>query len=312
MSFTVGNLVLMIRKISLILFSASIAFLISCKKDKEKIPTIPTASIDLGEIGSIIQVLETIDFSLEASFPAGLKNAACNIWLNDQQIETVLEKEQDSLLFTFSEAYSFEVIPQYSGGNLTFTFTVTDMLDRISGDTIALSIEESSILLIEGKTIAGFNNASVGSFLDIQNDTIYFGSNVQNSTTLKKNISLVFFYTTADKRVLAAPSNNYAESSWEDQSNALWPLFGVENETLLYDLGSNVDYESIITGAQITNVLSSQSTPADSIINLAAGQYIGFQLASSQGGDLGIIQITDSSGKTASEATLTFDAKVQQ
>lgn len=312
MSRSVGNLVATMRKLILATFILFLISFIGCKKEDEKTPTIPTASISLSEIGKSIKVLETINYALEASFPAGLKSANAVIWLNDQLLQTVVESGQDSLLFSISDNFTFEVLPQYSGENIIFAFSVTDMLDRIAADTIALSIEESGLQLIENKTIASFNNSAIGSFYDIKNDTSYFGVNIRNSTPLKKAIDFAFFFTVTNKRSLSSPSNIYAENSWKSQSSALWPLFGAENKTKLYDLGTDVNYDDLIAGVQISNIISAQSSPVDSLLDIQAGQYIGFELDSLRNSNQGIIKVISVDGKTVSNSTITFDAKLQQ
>ncbi|MFY0599500.1 MAG: hypothetical protein JXR03_07495 [Cyclobacteriaceae bacterium] len=300
----------MLKKVFLFNATLAVALLVGCKKDNEKIPELPSASINLGEVNGSIKVLETIDFALEASFPSGLKSGQSIIWLDDLPLDTVFESGKDSLLFSVSENHSFEVAPKYSGGNIKFTFSVTDLLDQVSGDTVAVAIEESAIQLIDSKTIAGFNNSSIGSFLDIESDTAYFSSNIQSSTSLKQSVDFVFFFTKNDKRILASPSNTHAENVWGAQSSALWPLFGSESVNKLYDLGANVDYDGIITGAQITSMLATQTTAVDSLTNLEAGRFVGFELEA--GGKLGIIKVTDIGGNSESTATITFDAKIQR
>lgn len=312
MSYSVGNLVVMIRKL---LLSASVLLLIvltGCKKDSEEALALPSAIIDFGEMGTSIQVLETISFTLKATFPAGLKSATSNIWVDDQIIEMVLDQGRDSLSFSFENTYTFEVTPQYAGNSIVFTFSVTDLLDNTAGDTIALTVDESALSLIENKSLSSFNSANFGSFYDISQDTSYFGVNVRNSTALKRTIDLLFFYTVNDKAVISAPSNDFSELSWSNQSNALWPLFGVENDTKFYDLGTAINFNDIITGAQVATLISAQPASLDSLVDIQNGQYIGIELASSRGSKQGIIKVNTVEGNSISNTKITFDAKLQR
>jgi hypothetical protein len=303
----------MIKKAIIICLSLFITLLMGCKKDKEKEVAEPSVIINLGEIGSSIKVLETLEFSLEASFPAGLKAGMSVIWLDDAALDTIYTGLKDSLLFSFSENYTLAILPDYSGKNLMFTFSITDILDRIAVDTLSLAIEESAIQFIQSRQVSGFNNFDQGSFLSLSADTVYFNANIQGSTQLKQSIDLVFCYTMADKRILASPSNKYIEeTAWKDQSNALWPLFGAENITNIYTLSSSIDFDVISTAEEIANVLANQNNVVDSLTNIEVGQMIGLQLASVQGSKKGILRVTDLGGNSPSTATLTFEAKVQK
>ncbi|MEP4535266.1 MAG: hypothetical protein ABJ004_19370 [Cyclobacteriaceae bacterium] len=296
----------------LIVVVLGVSLLSGCKKDKERMPDDPSVSIGLGEIGTSIAVLESINIELAGAFPAGLKSAISVIKLDDAPLDTIFSVNADTIITSISEAFPFNILPGYSGSNLKITFYTLDQEDRIAADSVSVFIEESAINTIEGTTIAGYNNFTLGSFFDLQKDTVYFSSNIQNSTNLKKSVDLVFFFTKDDKRILAAPSNGYSESVWSDQSNALWPLFGSENETLLYDLGTNVSYDEIITGAQIASIFAEQTTSTDSLIGVQSGQFIGVQLSASRGTRQGIIKVLEVGGDSPSSATITIDAKVQQ
>ncbi len=303
----------MIRKAFAISLSVFISLLIGCKDDKEKQAAEPSVFINLGEIGSSIKVLETIDFTLEASFPAGLKSGMSIIWLDETALDTIYNAGKDSLLFSLNENYSLSIQPDFSGKNLKFTFQIIDVLDRVAGDTLSLAIEESAIQLVQNKTVAGFNNFDRGSFLSLISDTVYFNTNIQSSTTLKQSIDFVFCYTTSDKRILASPNNKYIEGTvWPDQSNSLWPLFGAENSTSIFSLSETVDYDVISTAEEITDVLSGQTIAVDSITNLSVNQLIGFQLSSGRGSKKGILKVMAVGGNSPSTATFTFDAKLQK
>jgi hypothetical protein len=296
----------MFRKILPFACLLLVLVLIDCKKDPEPVPQEPTLSLSLIDSVANIQVLKTISLSLNATVPQGTQSALCQVWLNGAVLDTLFSAADS--IYDISETVTFYIKPAYEGANITFTFAMEDLRMNVLGDTLELIIPESKISIIKDKLLGTYENVDLAGFYDVVGDTSYFGPSL-GSTKLKRSIDFVYYFTKVGGGVLTSPSNDLAETTWTEQIGGLWPLFGVENATSIYELPANTNLDEISTAVELENLLKGKTAIAE-IKPVKVGQVIGFQLVESKSSKVGVIKITEVAGNTVSTSTIKFDGKV--
>ncbi len=303
------------KRVSFLTGVLSIVFLIGCKKDKEKDtgPQPSTLSIQFVDAGETYEVFDTIRYSISASIPSGVSSASAGVLIGDAPIDIAFESGLDSALITISDTLSIVLGPDEIATSIKFAFTLTDLLGVTLTDTIATTVAESDILWRYGQSMGGFNNiAGYGSFYDILGDTAYFATGIRNKINLLKTIDLVYCYEATVKRSFTIPNADWAESVWNDQSpGTFWPMDLHENATLIYDLGTETDFDAVVSTGEITTLLES-TDPGENITFVTTGRIVGFQLDSLRGGKVGLLKVTGTSGNSITTGTVTFDLKIQK
>lgn len=293
--------------ISLIAFTA-LWFMVGCSNVGEEGLSGPKAKIDLSNVSELI-VLDSVSFTIEGSSKGGLTSALADVNINGQVVETLYTLGVDSSSVKIKESITFIIDPTYAGENILLSFSVTNLKGQVASDTVAFGVKESQIDTFDDNFLGSYGNLNYGSFYDLVEDTAFFDGNL-GTTQKKRSIDIVFCHAKNEGYVLAAPSSGLAEDAWSSYSSSTWPLFGVENTTLLYDLGTSVNYDAIVTAIQIENIFSSGSV-VDSVTNLTAGQVLGYKLASLRGTYKGIIKVSSLSG-SGTNAVMSFDFKRSQ
>ena len=296
----------MIRNVIVLVFFALVIVLASCKDDPQPAPQAPNATISLRDSTGSYAVLSTLGVKLEAFAPRGIKSATCKIWQGAEEIETLYQI--DSTQISLTADVGFYLATAYAGQTLTVTFTIEDGLMNIIGDTVSFQVARSEIAYITSDTLATYGNATYGSFYNIVSPASYYGVQLSKTTT-KKQVDFVYYYTKTDGAILTNPASEGAETTWATQSGGLWPLAGVENDTKLYDLSSNIDYASISTAAELENALVDQIAVSE-LKGLMTGQLIGFQLVEARGAKAGLIKIKEVKGNTTANSEIIFEGKV--
>jgi hypothetical protein len=300
------NLVAMLRKILPFACLLLVLVLIDCKNDPEPAPQEPSIKLTLIDSIQNIQVLNTLSLTLDASIPRGTKSASCQIWIDGVSIDTLFSA-LDSI-YTIQEEVSFYIKPSYESSVITFTFALEDLFNNIIGDTITINIPESKIKIIDDQVLGTYGNFDFAGFYDIAKDTVFFGVSL-GSTSIKKSIDFVYFFTKVEGGTLTSPSNDRAESTWITQIGGLWPLSGLENTTAFFELSSETNIDELHTAIELENLVKGK-TALTELKPLQVGQVIGFQLGSNKSSKIGVLKIIEVAGNTISTATIKFDAKV--
>ncbi|WP_258102599.1 hypothetical protein [Marinoscillum sp. MHG1-6] len=295
------------RQQLVLVFLVLLIVMVGCSKGGENGPSGPVANIDLVSGGSSFGALDSVTLLINIQARSGLESGELAVNVNNSRVETLMEYATDSTFEGISEEFTFAINPDYAGKNIAISLFITDLTGLTADDTLALSIVESAINVVYQDTLGSFGGLTYGSFYDVVDDSTYFKGNL-SSTEMKFRVDLVYFNTKEMGHVLAAPSNITAEVAWGDAvAGQSWPLNGVENETVLYDLGTELDFDGIATATQIDGLVPG-SVAVDSVKQLSAGHVIGYELASNRGVYKGLIRVNHVSG-SESGATLSFDLK---
>lgn len=296
----------MIRNVLTLTLFALVISLVSCKNDPEPAPQEFSANISLIDTVDSYVLFSTVALKIDAFAPARIRTASCNVWQGAEMLETIYTL--DSTRISLSEEVRFILAPRYAGRSIDIVFSVQDELRNIIRDTVSLQVASSQIEFIAADTLSTYGNSKHASFYDIISPSSFYGVQL-SKTAAKKSIDFIYYFTKTEKAILSNPASEGAETAWSTQGGGLWPLFGIENETKLYALTSEIDYEGITTGVELDNALAGK-TAVNELKDLVEGQLIGFQLVEARGSKSGIIKINKVEGSTVATAKIAFEAKV--
>jgi hypothetical protein len=201
-------------KIFTILSFLSLAFLFSCTKEVEIVPSEP--SISILEKPELLPIFSQVAFKFKAEAPAGLKRISVKFLNQNAEVEKTTGFDTDKVHeLLFSHPTGFESI----GLTLVYEITVTDQLDRSSKSKIEIPVQQAIVNIIVSKngnaiqeikaneennlTITGTSNASLFSIkvvkvkMNNEEEVIFYKSNIQMNAPnfIAKNYSTPFSIT---------------------------------------------------------------------------------------------------------------------
>lgn len=167
-----------------------------------------------------------------------------------------------------------------------------------------LDTDEFSAVLL-----GGFLNPNEGSFYNSIENIVYIRNEAEANDDL---VDLLFYYANTPGYTLAAPDNEAAQITWDEQASSAWPLATENNTRFKTTTLNSADFDDISTATEVENAFPETGAAETRITGLQEGQVIAFQLDESRGGRFGLIEVVETAGASGSGRTLTIDVKIQR
>ncbi|MEP1094523.1 MAG: hypothetical protein ABJG78_05405 [Cyclobacteriaceae bacterium] len=289
----------------------------SCKKDESSPggdpPTLTvSASVlsggPLNDNGTVTAT-DTVDFSIDVTAPAGFNSV-----LIGGSGNSILDQGDAGAAgsATQVDGIPFRVLTILSdgGGLAKYSFVAVDEIGQQS-DTVRFSFDiTSTVDLYSNVTLGGFENTSVGSFYDAIENTI---SNLITAPSNAANIDLLFYHTNATGYVISSIDDSDADMTLEAQTTSDLDNFSSRNSTRFRTFISAPNFDAVRTIPDLQNAYSSnvQVSGLSSVTNLASTNIIGFQIATTRGARIGLIQVLETAGTTGASRSLRFNVKIE-
>lgn len=294
--------------------------LVSCNKDDEgeddllPEPSGPTLRLEVNgakDLSSlVVDVGDTLYLSTTAAADAYLRTLA-GYKLVDGNREVLFEEIISDTVLAETSIDSLEQYINYalSGKEIKYLFIVTDRLDQKDSLEFTINVNQSPIIIRENITLAPYRHPSLANFYNILEDTVYFPSNLRTSTKNQQVVDFIVSYTKDAGMSFTSPDDPEASVTWDQYVNFQWP-FQSPNSTRFVAVDESVDFDAVITSAQLDNVFTGPE--ATSLSTLAEEDVFAFQLDASRDGKVGILKVVDITGNTESTRSITISLKIQE
>lgn len=177
--------------------------------------------------------------------------------------------------------------------NVSFNITVNETAGPIHTYTAIL--------------MGGQANVNIGSFYSTGENLVYLVNEAQNN---QEEIDLVFFYGTTNQNTIGAPDDSQVAIAHEDN--------GIQNWTTKNSTRFSENPISGVTFDDITNdseIVSNATNLSASLANLlTVGEIYAFETASTSTnpGKKGLFHVTNISGTSGADRSITIEVKIQQ
>ncbi|MBV6646490.1 MAG: hypothetical protein KI790_13625 [Cyclobacteriaceae bacterium] len=206
---------------------------------------------------------------------------------------------------------TFAVKTSGEQANSTATLTFIAVDENSQTDTVIYEvniiqgIEEYTAILI-----GGFNNATLGSFYDAKDDSVYNYSPVNTTLANQEKIDFIYYFADTPQYTLASPDNTEVQATWDGQTTLAWPFSTeTENSTKFKAVAQGFDFDGVATGAQLASAYSEVGDGLSRITGLSAGAVYAFQLDQSRGSRYGVLEVVTVEGN--SSGSIEINVKVQ-
>ncbi len=298
------------RILTVLLAVAGLVFLNSCGGDEPATP--PTISIsktnwelDFSN-DTAVQVLFTADVNAEGKVETF---TITEVKINQSGGETSAAydasttgtfKGETSKKYTFDKTFYVSDFTEYK--EYDYKFSVTDKEGQSYSVVVKVTKKEEAQAPTATEYTAVLmgaqSNASLGSFYDVESNTVYLLSDASNNQAA---IDFVYYYGSTNMATIAAPNDETVNGASGDFS---WTEnWSTQNATSFYVL-SNVDFDAIQTTADVDNALTGQTSPLSKVTQLAVGSVIGFTTAA---GTNGVFKVTEV--VAGNDGTIKIDVK---
>ncbi len=298
------------RLLTVLFAVAGMIFLNSCGgDDQHAAPTISISKtsweLDFSN-DTAVQVLFTADVNAEGEVET-FSITETKIDQNGGQTSAAYDasttssfKGETSKKYTFDKTFYASDFTQYK--EYDYKFSVTDKDGQSYSVTVKITkkAEATSPDATEYSTVlmGAQSNANVGSFYDVESNTVY---TLSDANAHQADVDFIYYYGSTNTATIAAPNDETVNGQSGDFT---WTQdWTTQNATAFYKL-TGVDFASIQTTADVDAALEGQNSPLSKVPQLAVGDVVGFTTAA---GTNGVFKVTDISG--TSDGTITIDVK---
>ena len=290
-----------------LLMVASMVLTTSCGKEEEDVtPAAPSISFTgvTDPSGTTVNVGQAVNFTVDIAAPGGFNNVVVKKTVGNGST-TDFDSESKAAgqtVTSFTYPFSYTPISADAGQNVTFDFVVEDDNGKKSTKTFVVSVNEPALLNYTAVLLGGKDNATVGSFYNAKDNSVYLQTAAQNN---KDKVDFLYYYGANNLATISAPTTEDAKTVF-----GATVLQGMNNATNF--VRTTADFAAVTTSSQITNAWQNQKSGAvaNDVKSLQVGDTFVFELAASRGYRLGIAKVSNIQGTTGSR-TITLDIKLQ-
>ncbi len=269
----------------------AIAF-VSCNKDEDLVAPTITVSPTTADA----YVGDTVSFSATVAGDQELidvKVTASSVGAAGTSSDTTFEKGKHSATI------SYDYVVPTGVTTVTLTFLITDKENLSDTATAVITVQEreDDYLLYSAIIMGGMSNTDVGSFLEVATGTVMTPDDVE-----AEKVDVVFTYSGTNGNLFAAPSDAAMIDAFDDVAN-----LATKNETLFTEALSDVDFDAIVTAAEIEAPFVDAGLGR--INNTAVDDVFGIKTVNDK---YALIKVVEILGTTAADRGIKIDVKVQK
>ena len=227
-----------------------------------------------------------------------LKTLRIQSWKNNTpNVDTTVTINDDKFLGSFN----FHADSNYSVEE-KFQFTLTDKAGEAATKTITITTEDAPvnanpINTYSATLLGGQSNPNVGSFYDVNTNTVY---QLSGANSNQADIDLIFAYGNTNHYYIASPDD--ADIAISHSNVASWTT---RNSTILMTTSiSAADFDAMTDDANFPTVSGSSK-----VNMLQVGDVFAFQTVD---GKKGLVKVTEILGSSGADRAIKIDVKIQQ
>lgn len=258
-----------------------------------------------------LNIGDLLEFDIQVTSEDELKKIE-TIYNSTEIVELTKENFDNPYVATYK--FSYEILPENGGREISFIFKATDIEDKFKEENFNLFIKGQAYPKVmtpfNDITLGMQNNSEIGQFIDLKTSMVY---SVPNAKLMSSEIDLGTFRSGSSGINLFAPSNSPAAQFIYNNTNEGEDWLGswnVRNNTELRKISSDLisidDFNSITDDRLVIEAFENSEPSSSGLNRLEEGDIIAFKTAD---GLYGIIQLKTI--ESSSSGKLTFDYKIQ-
>lgn len=307
---------MLIRYLTLVSWLMCCLLWVSCNKDKkddeDPVPGEPTIQLYVnGEVAPAqltMDIGDTLTLYAEVQADASIKSFS-GTYEQDGDSFTWDNFMGDSTTFSYEmDSSSLQIDHTLAEKELSFLFTVTDLMDKHDTVVLLVTVNPSPIMEEDAILLGAYGHAAYGNFYNVLSDTAYFPNNLRNSVSNRDGVDFIVSWETDTRFTIMSVDDPEASALWDELLPINWP-FTTPNTTRFQRLNSSVSFDEVVTAAQLEALFTANGS--SSVATLVLDELIAFRLDDSKNDRVGILQVTGISGNSVDNRHIVLNLKIQ-